>query len=91
MKTVKKTIRLFLKTVGIIALGLSAAMLLVAAITQFGASILNLIGVTSAPFNIGAASVTGFAQLLFAILIDGALVALAAICRKGIKWLIRWV
>ncbi|MDL2301891.1 hypothetical protein LJC58_06010 [Lachnospiraceae bacterium OttesenSCG-928-D06] len=85
MNTAKTTIQGFFKIVGIIALGLSAAMLLVAAVALIGASILNLIGVANVPFNIGTIAVTGFPQFILAVIIGVGLFALSALCWKSIS------
>lgn len=85
MNIAKTALRGFLKMVGIIVLGLSAAMILVAAVALIGASILNLIGIMEAPFHIGTIAMAGVPQLILAVLIGGGLFALAALCQKGIK------
>ena len=83
--TSKGSLSGIVKIIGIITLGLSAAMLLVAAVALIGAAVLNLLGFTNAPFQVGTIAVTGFAQIAFSIVIDAGLVALAALCWKGIK------
>lgn len=82
---IKSIVQGFIRIIGIIALGLSAAMLLVAAVALIGASILNLVGVTDAPFNIGTFAVTGFPQLVLAVLVGVVLFALSGLCWKGIR------
>ena len=65
-------------------LGISALMLLVSVISLLGVSISNLLGFTDAPFYIGAATITGFMQMLLAVIIAAILFGLAILCWKGI-------
>lgn len=85
MNTSRTIIRGFIKIVGIITLALSAIMLLVAALSLLIAALLNQTGLTNAPFQVGSLTVTGFPQLIVALLVSAALFMLSALCRKGIR------
>ena len=74
-----------LRIIGVFILSITGIMLLFSGITLLCATILNLSGITNAPFRVGTIDVTGFTQILISLFIDIGLFTLSFLCLKFIR------